>query len=63
MADKRIVECPSPGCGAKLSISKEKMGKKVRCPRCKEVFESGLLRAVKGPDPENAPEKEREEAR
>ncbi|WP_397568296.1 zinc-ribbon domain-containing protein [Schlesneria sp. T3-172] len=37
MAGKVAVECPA--CTAKLNLSDDKLGKKVRCPKCAEVFQ------------------------
>ena len=36
MAGKTAVECPA--CSARLNLSDDKLGKKIRCPKCAEVF-------------------------
>lgn len=38
MAGKVSVECPA--CTARLNLSEDKVGKKVRCPKCAEVFQA-----------------------
>ncbi len=44
MADRILIQCP--GCSAKLAISDEsKLGKKIRCSKCSEVFVAKALKA------------------
>ena len=44
MADRIQIQCP--GCSAKLAISDEsKLGKKIRCSKCSEVFVAKALKA------------------
>ena len=35
------IQCTCPGCGTPCTIAERLHGKKVRCPRCKEVFTAG----------------------
>ena len=47
MADRILIQCP--GCSAKLAISDEsKLGKKIRCSKCSEVFVANALKARSG---------------
>ncbi|MBC7816591.1 MAG: hypothetical protein IAG10_06865 [Planctomycetaceae bacterium] len=44
MADRILIQCP--GCSAKLAISDEsKLGKKIRCSKCSEVFVAKALKS------------------
>ena len=60
MADRILIQCP--GCSAKLAISDEsKLGKKIRCSKCSEVFVAKALNSVGSGSSKSKPKKSNED--
>jgi predicted RNA-binding Zn-ribbon protein involved in translation (DUF1610 family) len=48
-----MIDCVCRGCGAKLKVAEEKVGRRVKCPQCNEIFE--VRRARRGVETVDCP--------